>query len=85
LEVTGSVEGLRPGKYNLTFEVKLTADAFGWKDIQVFLMAKVGKKGKYKWKKVKLEQGQNNASPDGKQLLSIDVPNDTTDMNTLHF
>lgn len=86
LEVTGSVEGLRPKKgYNLTFEVKLTADAFGWKDIQVFLMAKVGKKGKYKWKKVKLEQGQKIESPDGKQLLSIDVPNDTTDMNTLHF
>lgn len=85
LEVTGSVDGLTPGKYKLTFDVKLTADAFGWKDIQVFLMAKVGKKGKYKWKKVKLEQGQNNASPDGKQLLSIDVPNDTTDMNTLHF
>ncbi|XP_004293746.1 PREDICTED: protein PHLOEM PROTEIN 2-LIKE A9-like isoform 1 [Fragaria vesca subsp. vesca] len=87
LEVTGSVDGLRPGKYKLTFDVKLTADAFGWKDIQVFLMAKVGKKGKYKWARVKLDQGLNTdkvSIPADTQKLKIEVPNDTTD-NTLHF
>ncbi|XP_062016167.1 protein PHLOEM PROTEIN 2-LIKE A9-like [Rosa rugosa] len=86
LEVTGSVE-LKAGKgYELTFDVGLAEDAFGWKDIQVFLMAKVGKKGKYKWTRVKLDQDQNNERvtiPD-KQKLSIDVPADTMDTD-LHF
>ncbi|KAL6206307.1 hypothetical protein ACLB2K_023555 [Fragaria x ananassa] len=87
LEVTGSVDGLTPGKYKLTFDVKLTADAFGWKDIQVFLMAKVGKKGKYKWARVKLDQGLNTdivSIPADTQKLKIEVPNDPTD-KTLHF
>ena len=88
LEVTGSVDQLKPGKtYEVTFEVALTADAFGWKDIQVFLMAKVGKKGKYKWAKLKLNQDQSNVKvkiPDNNQKLSIDVPDGSSD-NTLHF
>ncbi|KAM5587176.1 protein PHLOEM PROTEIN 2-LIKE A9-like [Rosa sericea] len=88
LEVTGSVE-LKAGKgYELTFDVGLAEDAFGLKDIQVFLMAKVGKKGKYKWTRVKLDQDQNNKRvtiPD-KQKLSIDVPADTMDStDDLHF
>ncbi|XP_050370430.1 protein PHLOEM PROTEIN 2-LIKE A9-like [Argentina anserina] len=88
LEVTSSVDSLESGKaYELTFDVELTSDAFGWKDIQVFLMAKVGKKGKYKWTKVKLNQDQSNKKvtiPENSKLSIGVVPEDSTD-NTLHF
>ncbi|PRQ30003.1 putative phloem protein [Rosa chinensis] len=87
LEVTGSVDELKPGKgYDLTFEVGLAGDAFGWKDIQVFLMAKVGKKGRYKWTRVKLDQDRTNerVTIPYNQKLSIDVPAGTRD-TTLHF
>lgn len=72
--------------YKLTFEVELAPDAFGWKDIQAFLMAKVGKKGKYKWTRVKLQQDQKQKFeiPDESQQLTIEVPRGATD-TTLHF
>lgn len=87
LEVTGSVDNLTRGKsYKLAFQVGMTPDAFGWKDIQAFLMAKVGKKGKYKWTRVKLQQDQNQRFeiPDDTQQLTIEVPPEATD-TTLHF
>ncbi|KAK9937126.1 hypothetical protein M0R45_013938 [Rubus argutus] len=86
LEVTGSVL-LTPGEsYKLTFKVGMATDAFGWKDIQAFLMAKVGKKGKYKWTRVKLQQDQKEKFeiPDDSQQLTIEVPRAATD-TTLHF
>lgn len=85
LEVTGSVDLTAGNSYKLTFEVELAPDAFGWKDIQAFLMAKVGKKGKYKWTRVKLQQDQKQKFeiPDSQQL-TIEVPNGQPD-TTLHF
>ncbi|KAF5197035.1 Phloem protein 2-like a9 [Thalictrum thalictroides] len=53
LEVTASVPLARlvPGiKYNVSFDVRLKPDAFGWNEIPIHIMAKIGKKGKYKWK-----------------------------------
>lgn len=87
LEVTGSVDNLERGaSYKLTFNVGMAPDAFGWKDIQAFLMAKVGKKGKYKWTRVKLQQDQKEKFdiPDDSQQLTIEVPVGATD-TTLHF
>ncbi|KAK9267164.1 hypothetical protein L1049_009584 [Liquidambar formosana] len=59
LEVTGSMD-LQPGKkYRVGFNVELKPDAFGWNGCPVYLMAKVGKKGRYKWKKINLQdQGE---------------------------
>ncbi|GMI95676.1 phloem protein 2-A10 [Hibiscus trionum] len=53
LEVTGSCPLRDSTKYQITFKLSFTRDAFGWSGAPVFLMAKVGKKGKYKWKKLK--------------------------------
>jgi len=35
--------------------VSLKPDAFGWKDVDVYVMAKVGKSGKYIYKKFQLD------------------------------
>ncbi|BFG28392.1 hypothetical protein CerSpe_146660 [Prunus speciosa] len=90
LEVTATVD-LDPGKeYEISFEVELAPDAFGWRDIQAFLMAKVGKKGKYRWTKVKLAQDSNagrftipdtNGNGQTFRMRSADANAD----NTLHF
>ncbi|XP_062016166.1 protein PHLOEM PROTEIN 2-LIKE A9-like [Rosa rugosa] len=87
LEVTGSVV-LTPGKtYKLNFEVQLLSEAFGWKDIQAFLMAKVGKKGRYTWKRVQVQQQSGTDKfliPKEEDELRIIVPPGNTD-NTLQF
>lgn len=63
LEVTGSYDQLQPGKkYQIKFYLSLKSDAFGWNDCQVFLMAKLGKTGKYKSTKIILND-QNTSAP----------------------
>ncbi|KAI5332269.1 hypothetical protein L3X38_022398 [Prunus dulcis] len=89
LEVTATVD-LESGKdYAISFKVELAPDAFGWRDIQAFLMAKVGKKGKYKWTKVKLAQDSNVGRftiPDTNGLpFTIKSAGTTDSDNTLHF
>ncbi|OMO70417.1 Phloem protein 2-like protein [Corchorus capsularis] len=53
LEVTGSVKLNTSTSYKLTFKLSFKSDAFGWTGCPVFLMAKLGKKGRYKWKRLK--------------------------------
>lgn len=53
LEVCGSVVKTRPDKtYEVGFKISLAPDAFGWAQSPVYLMAKRGKNGKFKWKKL---------------------------------
>ncbi|KAL4011719.1 hypothetical protein IC575_028781 [Cucumis melo] len=55
LEVTCSTDKVEAGKtYKVGFNVSLQPDAFGWDDVEVFIMAKVGKKGNYFFKKTNL-------------------------------
>ncbi|KAF5935963.1 hypothetical protein HYC85_027092 [Camellia sinensis] len=54
LEVTGSCFIDKGKKYNVTFEVSLTPDAFGWNNTTLYIMAKRGEKGRYTWKKLSL-------------------------------
>lgn len=54
LEVTGSFDKVEPGKtYRIGFKISLTGDATGWDKAPVFMSAKVGKKGKTIWKRIK--------------------------------
>ncbi|KAK8650316.1 hypothetical protein V6N13_139961 [Hibiscus sabdariffa] len=53
LEVTGSCILKDSQNYQISFKLSFKRDASGWSGAPVFLMAKVGKKGKYKWKKLK--------------------------------
>ncbi|KAM1007996.1 hypothetical protein ACFX2A_004584 [Malus domestica] len=59
LEVTGSVSLIPTKTYQISLDVEMAPSSFGWRDIQAFLMAKVGKRGKYKWTKVKVVQDPN--------------------------
>ncbi|CAK7336983.1 unnamed protein product [Dovyalis caffra] len=55
LELTGKTkEALPVGKYEIKFEVSLEQGAFGWNNCPVFMMAKIGKTGKYKWIKINI-------------------------------
>ncbi|MBA0557426.1 hypothetical protein Golob_014496 [Gossypium lobatum] len=56
LEVTGITPKLSASKYQITFQLSLEKGASGWTGAPVFLMAKVGKKGKYQWKKLEVEK-----------------------------
>ncbi|KAF5180185.1 Phloem protein 2-like a9 [Thalictrum thalictroides] len=78
LEVTASIPlaRLEPGrKYNVSFDVCLKPDAFGWNEIPIYIMAKIGKKGKYKWKPYIL--GIAKIPPD-KIHLTLDEPLEVT-------
>lgn len=69
LEVTGTVI-LSPGKsYEIGFNVSLTPDAFGWSGLQVYIMAKLGKKGKYVLRK-------HVINPSDKETFDIPCPSD---------
>ncbi|KAK6264418.1 hypothetical protein SCA6_019852, partial [Theobroma cacao] len=82
LEVTGFVE-LRPLKtYQVTFTLSFKEDAFGWNGSPVFLMAKVGKKGKYKWRRLKELESLPKVPtevPSNSEPFLVEVPDDVPD------
>lgn len=74
LEVTGSANVEGGKKYQIGFNISLKADAFGWSDSPVFMMAKLGKKGRYTWRKMKpLDQLGNNSAEIPEEKLEISV------------
>ncbi|KAK0578893.1 hypothetical protein LWI29_017900 [Acer saccharum] len=92
LEITGSVD-VKAGKtYAIEFQVSMKPDAFGWRGRPVFLMAKVGKKGKYIWKTITtLDEKRTSTAPFSipgtNSQLTILVPNNANapDNNKLFF
>ena len=61
LEVTGCIDNINITKktsYNIEFTVSLMADAFGWSDSPVYLMAKWG--DNTQWRKVNLATKTND-------------------------
>ncbi|PIA36672.1 hypothetical protein AQUCO_03300112v1 [Aquilegia coerulea] len=82
LEVTAKIplSKLEPGiKYKVSFDVNLQPDAFGWNEIPIHIMAKIGKKGKYKWKRHVLGVPTN---PPSKISISLDEPLQVTPAET---
>jgi len=80
LEVSGKVPVDKGKTYKVQFDVEVKAEGFGWGDTNVLVMAKVGKKGTYKYKEVRLKCGRNINIPE----VEIFVPEDTEDKE-LHF
>ncbi|CAK7336985.1 unnamed protein product [Dovyalis caffra] len=84
LEITGETkEPLPVGKYEIKFEVSLEQGAFGWNGCPVFMMGKIGKKGRYRWTKINLA----DLGPDKKLVTSdfqIEVFGESED-NKLYF
>jgi hypothetical protein len=55
LEVSGKVGPVHVGEeYVVKFDVAVKDTGFGWTGTEVLVMAKIGKKGPYKYKPVKL-------------------------------
>ncbi|KAM4088211.1 hypothetical protein ACB094_07G053500 [Castanea mollissima] len=86
LEVTGTYEGVKGKTYEIGFEVSLTPDAFGWNGCHVYVMAKVGKRGKYSWKRSSLENPKSGNFQIPFETLSIKVDDNPSNTdNKIYF
>lgn len=87
LEVTGSTNrDLVPEKtYKVSFGVSLGPDAFGWDDCSVYIMAKIGKKGNFRFQKVNLGIITTTTDPEISLIpfteLTVTVPTPRTNNN----
>lgn len=82
LEVTGSTsEEVEVGKwFKVSFNVTLRPNAFGWDESNIYIMAKIGKKGRFRFKKLNLHK----KDPDKRfnipqNELKIEVPKSAED------
>ncbi|GAV64362.1 RNase_H2_suC domain-containing protein/PP2 domain-containing protein [Cephalotus follicularis] len=83
LEVTGS-KLLEVGKYDISFKISLNEKATGWDDYPIFMMARVGGRGRYTWRKVSLPKEGTKSIPADSEKLEIEVKPDSVD-KTLYF
>ncbi|XP_010540681.1 PREDICTED: protein PHLOEM PROTEIN 2-LIKE A9-like [Tarenaya hassleriana] len=89
LEVTGTVD-VKPGKkYQISFKISFKPDATGWDQAPVFMSAKIGKKGKTMWKRIKSinqiiqKSGSESVIPDETDgQFEINVPPTESDQAT---
>ncbi|XVE88462.1 hypothetical protein DITRI_Ditri19aG0071500 [Diplodiscus trichospermus] len=89
LEITGSIKppDVVPTSYQISFWLSFKSDASGWSGAPVFLMAKVGRKGRYKWKRLtELDKLPKEATefPSSNDPFVVDVPPNHID-TTLFF
>ncbi|XP_019414321.1 PREDICTED: protein PHLOEM PROTEIN 2-LIKE A9-like isoform X2 [Lupinus angustifolius] len=84
LEVSGAVPVIKGKKYKVRFHVRVKADGFGWNNIQVLVMAKVGRRGNYEFKPTTLKSDNNEVIIPSQNDLEINVEPDASD-NLLHF
>lgn len=89
LEVTCSTDNVEVGEtYRVGFNITMRPDAFGWDGIDVYVMAKVGKKGKFTSMKVSLGEIGPNETPITipKEPLEIFVAHSTPkECRTIHL
>ncbi|KAK6268402.1 hypothetical protein QUC31_012562 [Theobroma cacao] len=82
LEVTGVAKLENSKTYQVTFTLSFKENASGWSGCPVFLMAKVGKKGKYKWKRLKELESLPKVPtevPSNSEPFLVEVPKDVND------
>jgi hypothetical protein len=74
LEVSGKVGPVHVGEtYVVKFHIEVKDTGFGWTGTEVLVMAKIGKKGPYKYKSVKLACGDKDRIPKEDGELKITV------------
>lgn len=74
LEVSGKVGPVHVGEeYVVKFDVAVKDTGFGWTGTEVLVMAKIGKKGPYKYRAVKLVCGDKDCIPKEDGELKITV------------
>ncbi|KAJ0083173.1 hypothetical protein Patl1_10715 [Pistacia atlantica] len=83
LQVTGKTKVKRGKSYEIEFNITLKADGFGWNGLPLFLMAKIGARGKSIWKKIKpLEQTTNDKTfdiPKPEEKFIVKIPDNKSD------
>ncbi|XWS19915.1 hypothetical protein CRYUN_Cryun31cG0057100 [Craigia yunnanensis] len=84
LEVTGSVTLKKSTSYQITFTLSFKEKASGWSGSPVYLMAKVGKKGRYKWRRLTELEKENlpkqpTEVPQSNSPFVVDVEGDPPD------
>lgn len=84
LEVSGKVSVERGKTYNVKFDVEVKANGFGWENTPVLVMAKIGKKGSYQYKEVRLACGKAQTIPEDYNNLTVTVGGQENDLE-LHF
>ncbi|CAK8534422.1 unnamed protein product [Lathyrus sativus] len=84
LEVSGKVTVKRGKTYSVKFDVEVKQNGFGWENTPVLVMAKLGKRGSYTYKEVKLACGSKQAIPKDDGRLEITVGELENDPE-LHF
>ncbi|KAG6641512.1 protein PHLOEM PROTEIN 2-LIKE A9 isoform X1 [Carya illinoinensis] len=85
LEVTGSREMKPSTTYEIGFKISLTQEAFGWNGSKVYVMAKLGRRGKYSWKRASLDafsSGTQKEIPQDSDKLKITT---TSNEATIYF
>ncbi|KAA0043222.1 protein PHLOEM PROTEIN 2-LIKE A9-like [Cucumis melo var. makuwa] len=91
LEVTCWTDNVEIGKsYKVGFNVSMTAAAFGWKGCDVYIMAKIGKAGKFVYKKMcldsKASDDQNKFNmPEDDLIITVKPPSSSPGDNRLYF
>ncbi|KAF2286845.1 hypothetical protein GH714_031992 [Hevea brasiliensis] len=76
LEVTASIndqEIVKGRTYEIRFHVEMKEEAFGWTGCPVFMMAKIGKNGKYKWKRINLSNNYDNSFKKKYPEIAMDI------------
>nr|XP_027186920.1 protein PHLOEM PROTEIN 2-LIKE A9-like isoform X1 [Cicer arietinum] len=85
LEVSGKVKVDKGNSYLVKFDVTVKENGFGWDNTDVLVMAKIGKKGPYKFKAVNLKCGTSGVIiPPNDNQLKIEVDQHEKDLE-LHF
>lgn len=90
LEVTCSTDNVEAGKsYKVGFNVSMAPDAFGWKGCEVYVMAKIGKSGKFMYKKVSLESKSYDQKkfdiPEDDLVINVKAPSSSPGDHRLYF
>ncbi|GKU92633.1 hypothetical protein SLEP1_g6340 [Rubroshorea leprosula] len=86
-QLSGSVPVIPGKKYRISFKLGFNPNSFGWKAHPTFLMAKIGKSGRYVWKSLKGVERMPGGPidlPDHCNPFEIEVPPSALD-TTLYF
>ncbi|GLU14032.1 hypothetical protein SLE2022_306250 [Rubroshorea leprosula] len=81
-QLSGSLPVIPGKKYSITFKLGFNGGSYGWHAHPIFLMAKIGQRGQYSWKRLKELEGMPKGPidvPDDSNPFEIEVPTSASD------
>lgn len=90
LEVTCSTDNVEAGKsYRVGFNLSMAPAGFGWKESEVYIMAKIGKAGKFVYKTVSLDNKSSAQKkfnmPEEDLIITVKAPTSSPGDYRLYF